>query len=226
MYTLLCKLRKRQPGISLFPASYDSVGEGRALKKILLRLRAASDGEGLGAAGLLVSAAFIIGALAGGIVAAYGGLLPADVVPQLGRVGAADAVWNVFCYPVLALLCGFTLIGFLLEPLLAAVRGFLLAFAATALCRLYGFAGLLLALASGAVELAVVIPCFLLIAARGLSISSAITGAVSGRYKGVRIFDSLFFVRMAGILLLLAAAVFAEIYLTPWLAGLASRLIS
>ncbi len=196
------------------------------MKKILLRLRAASDRGGLGAAGLVVSAAFIIGALAGGIVAAYGGLLPSDVVPQLGRVGTADAVWDVFCYPTLALLCGFTLIGFLLEPLLAAVRGFLLAFAATALVRLYGLAGLLLALATGAVGLVVVVPCFLFIAARGLSMSVAIAGAVAGKYKGARIFGSVFLVRMAGILLLLTAAVLAEVYLTPWLAGLASRLIS
>ena len=146
------------------------------MKKILLRLRAASDRGGLGAAGLVVSAAFIIGALAGGIVAAYGGLLPSDVVPQLGRVGTADAVWDVFCYPTLALLCGFTLIGFLL------------AFAATALVRLYGLAGLLLALATGAVGLVVVVPCFLFIAARGLSMSVAIAGAVAGKYKGARIF--------------------------------------
>lgn len=199
------------------------------MKKILMRLRATSAGDGASHFAMtLICAAFLVGALAGGIAAAYGGAaggVSADIVPKIDRAGFADAFVTMFRYPALAILCGFAVFGVVAEPLLAGVRGFFLAFAATALMRLYGVAGLLLALSASAVQVLAGIPCFLFLASQGFVGSAAVLSSAGGRSKGAKVFTSAYFFRMAAALVFLLLAALAEMYITPWLAGMAAGLV-
>ncbi len=235
MSTLLCKLFEDgflspNGSIKRTPLFIGCLGgRDELLKKLLMRLRAAGDGAAARGA-VPVCVCFVIGALLGGLCAAYGGepeeLASAAMVPQLGRITALDAAVTMFRYPVLALLCGLAVFGVIAEPLLAGARGFFLCFAATALMRLYGGAGLLLAAARGTVECLISIPCFLYLAAGGFVSSASIIASIGGRAKPGTLFSKLYLIRTALILALIGLGTLAELYITPILVSAAAGLIS
>lgn len=102
----------------------------------------------------VLAVSFLLGVLGGCLVAAsLGGesteTLSAYIYSYLGAAregltalpGLLPAVWNTVRWPLLALLLGFSALGCLGLPVLFAMRGFLLAFAAAAFVRMFGAAG-------------------------------------------------------------------------------------
>lgn len=188
------------------------------MKKLFTRLLS-SQGGVTRRAMMIMLASFILGAIVGGIFAAYGGeaeeLASKSLLPEVGRVTAFDAALTMFRYPLIALLCGFAVFGVVAEPLICAARGFFLCFAATALMRLYGAAGLMLAAAVSAVECVVSIPCLVYIAAGGFSTSSLMAACLAGRTKPGAMLTRGYIVRLLLIAAILALGAVAETYLTP-----------
>lgn len=197
------------------------------MKKLFVRLRASQDGSMAGFARTLILAAFVVGALVGALAAAYGG--DADEfarldVPSVGRPTFAEAAVTMFRYPMLAALCGFAVFGVIAEPLVIGVRGVLLAFTFTALGRIYGAAGLVFAAAASAVQILVALPAAMRLASQGFCGSAMLVAALRGRAKAS--YTSVYLLRMALIFAFLILGTLAEIYITPWLAMLAARLIT
>lgn len=198
------------------------------MKKLFARLLALQGGVTRGAMKIML-ASFLIGAVVGGIFAAYGGeaeeLAAKSLLPEAGRLTAFDSALTMFRYPIVALLCGFAVFGVIAEPLICAARGFFLCFAATALMRLYGAAGLGIAAAASAVECVISIPCLIYLAAGGFSTSSLIAACLGGRAKPGAMLTKGYVVRVLLIAAILTLGAVAETYLTPILTSFATSSI-
>ncbi len=112
-----------------------------------------------------------------------------EVVPA----GLGSVLFNTYIYHLLAFLCGFSIIGTIIVPLIAAARGFSLAFSMATLIRLYYSEGITIALSAFGLTAIITVPCFLIIsvfsfeASRRLFVSAFSRGSVStpvytGRY--------------------------------------------
>lgn len=69
-----------------------------------------------------------------------------------------SVVWDIFRWPLMAFLLGFTALGMVGIPLLLLIRGFLLSFAATTFVRLFGLPGLAASLAAFGVTVLLTVP--------------------------------------------------------------------
>lgn len=110
------------------------------------------------AALLLVSGGFLFGAVLGCLMAASvsgdGATVLADYIRSVvqGIQAGTQAspalfltIWNVFRWPLLALLMSFSFLGIAGIPALCMIRGFLLSYCAAAFARMFGAPGVLLA---------------------------------------------------------------------------------
>lgn len=107
---------------------------------------------------LVLAGAFLMGLIAGtlmaGMVSGVGGdalSVYLESFLAMARTGDADTpallplLWELFRWPVAAVLLSLTLAGLVCLPLLFALRGFLLSFAIGSFVRMFGCVGCLLA---------------------------------------------------------------------------------
>lgn len=135
-----------------------------------------------------------------------------------------STVWQVIRWPLLAVLCSFSVVGLIGIPILLVVRGFFLAFAAAVFVRVFGLGGELLSLlllGGGAV---LGVPVLFVLGTQALSCCRALAGRLSQSNAGQeRIYDARF-VRRCGVCaaVLLVAIVWEQVVIPavlPWLAG-------
>gem|GEM_PF-4867483 len=113
-----------------------------------------------------------------------------------------------FCsFPFAAFLCGFTLFGFFVVPLLSAVHGFCSAFTLAVLIRCCS-GRLLYAIGLFAPEALISVPCFLLLAAQAVIASRRLALSFGGQpYGAASIRRSAALVLLAGLPALLVGLV-------------------
>lgn len=144
------------------------------------------------ATSFVISAVFFAcGAIAGTISAGYA----ADSIGQLlgsyfseyvaaienGQIAEPrfwDVFWSVFKPNLVAVFLGFSVFGFLLLPILSAVKGFMLSFAVACMLQILGKDCWLLAFAVYGIEALMSIPCFFILTVRASFVSKRIVRAV------------------------------------------------
>lgn len=160
-------------------------------KQLLDRLR--DPGSERRAALLCLTVCFAVGA-AGGCV--FAGLLGTDTQMRLldyfssyfSSLGSSEAfrpslfaaVWEVVRWPLLAFTLGFTALGVVGLPVMFCLRGFLLSYAVAVLVRLYGFAGLVSALAVFGVSGFLVLPALFILGVDAFRAAGSITVKLLG----------------------------------------------
>ncbi len=118
---------------------------------------------------ILLGACFLAGTLAGFGFSCLGGEsapLREYLLRCLTAAGEGNGfdpsllsvIWEVFRWPLLVSLLGFTALGAVGIPVVLAVRGFLLSYAVTAFARLFGLEGMAAALAAFGVTALVAVP--------------------------------------------------------------------
>ncbi|NLA86338.1 MAG: hypothetical protein GX847_03455, partial [Clostridiales bacterium] len=87
------------------------------------------------------------------------------------EVSLFSAVASNFKYHLLALFLGFSILGVVSIPFLSAVRGFFLSFSVSAVIKLFGSRGILLALSIFGINTLITIPCFFVLSVSAFSAS-------------------------------------------------------
>lgn len=108
-------------------------------------------------------AARVSGAGLEGLVTYIHGFLDAAKDGGLAAPSLASVLWSCVRWPLLALLCGFSVLGLPGLPVLFSVRGFLLAFSIAAFVRVLGGTGCLLAFFLFGISGALSVPVLFLI---------------------------------------------------------------
>ena len=137
------------------------------------RIRPASAWNGLTQLAVL-AICFAIGALGGFLFATIGEpsseLLDYlqryfQLAGQGGQTGPSllSSIWDLLRWPLAAVLLGFSALGIAGIPVLLAVRGFMLSFAAATFTRLFGWSGAAAAMASFGLTVFVAVPVLFLI---------------------------------------------------------------
>ncbi|MCL2030780.1 MAG: hypothetical protein FWG93_04475 [Oscillospiraceae bacterium] len=184
----------------------------------------------------LVSFVFILGVTAGALLAYRVDAGPdsalnaylRDYAGLLRTGGAAAApVWrtflDVFLFPSLVFLSGFTLPGVAAIPLLLLVRGFMLSFSVTALVAVLGTDGLRLALWELGPQCIVGVPCLLILSVCGAHTALKLLMMARGGTLSGKLFPRPLIIRTGICIVLLTACALADAYLMP---GLQNRIIS
>jgi hypothetical protein len=111
------------------------------------------------------------------------GYLAAGVAGEVSTPSIFSLIWDSFRYALIAALFGFTSLGVILMPLLMAVRGFFLAFAAASFVHMCGGGGLLLAMGVFGFSCLLTVPCLFVLAVQGYLAARVLAGmATDGRY--------------------------------------------
>ena len=92
-----------------------------------------------------------------------------------------ETVVIYFRYPLLAVFLGFTSVGVVLVPVVAAAFGFFLSFSVSCFTAAFGGEGVLLALAVSGLRCAVTLPCFFLLAVPSWQASWTLASLSLGR---------------------------------------------
>jgi hypothetical protein len=147
--------------------------------------------------------------------------LTAFVEKAVARPPVWRVLLNTFLYPALCLVFGFAIPGVALIPLTVLTRGFLLAYTVSSCVRVFGsLSGTVLAAAMTALPLILTLPCLLLLAVQGLTLSRQLMARKKTVFWNQRNLRKLGLVGVA-----LAAAAVLEAFLCPVLAGAAVNLI-
>ena len=146
--------------------------------------------------GLLpLAACFLSGSVAGCVWAAgvsgNGTVLASYIQGYLSVVKSGEVVvpallpslWEVFRWPLFVALMGFTAVGAVGVPILFAVRGFLLSFAAASFVKILGGTGCILAVLLLGVSGAFTIPVFFVLGTHGFSVGRMLLLHLAGRGK-------------------------------------------
>lgn len=135
-----------------------------------------------------------------------------------------SAVIDSYKYHLMAALLGFSIIGIFFIPVLTAVRGFFLCFSISAIVRLLGAKGILLALSIFGLNTILTIPCFFILSVYAFSASLYIFRLLfTKNAKGaVSPFNGKFFLHCGICLIILMISALIETYLTPQLIGFAA----
>lgn len=141
---------------------------------------------------ILLALFFLVGAFFGCLTAAQvggggddslaayiKGYLAAGAAGEVSAPSLFSLIWDSYRYALLAALFGFTALGVILMPLLMAVRGFFLAFAAASFVRMFGGSGLLLAMGVFGVSCMLTVPCLFVLAVQGYLAARVLAGMVS-----------------------------------------------
>lgn len=183
---------------------------------------------------ILMSAFFLCGAVAGCIAAASindvsGSTLTSYVNGYLSFVGngapkgsiAGYAFYNAYKYHAAVFLCGFSALGVLFIPLIAAARGFFLSFAVTSFVRLYGYNGLLFSAGVFGVQCLVSLPFLLSVSAQAFLASAVLMGVSAGvgKARGRPVFANGYFLRFGVCALALLLCALFETFVSPLIAA-------
>ena len=86
-----------------------------------------------------------------------------------GDISTFSVIVSTYGYHLLVFFFGFSLLGTVLIPITAVIRGFLLAFSVSILVRLYSGEGITLALSTFGATALIAIPCFLVMSVMAFS---------------------------------------------------------
>ena len=124
-----------------------------------------------------------------------------------------SAVLTYVRYPLLAAFLGFTSLGIVLLPVVAAVAGFCFSFSVCCFAAAFGGEGVRLALAVLGLRCGVTLPCFFLLAVPAWSACAALTSFSAG--KGRRVYDRRWLLRLVLVMLVLLAGTWVELWFLP-----------
>lgn len=184
----------------------------------------------------LVCAAFF---LCGGIVGAFSsasitdtdyafdflfGYLKLAEDDLVSNPGFLSVMINTLKFPLIALFLGFSVFGVIGLPILSAVRGFLLAFSASLICRLFGTGGIWLAFALYGLSALMTVPCFFVLSSQCFSSSGYLLQAVLHPSQRTTIspFNRTFLKRCVICFIILLAVALLETLFSPGLIKLAA----
>lgn len=184
---------------------------------------------------VVLAALFLAGGLAGHVCAASWGT---EAQRALGEYldgycrlydagGAAVSLFHCgalyFGYALAVFILGFSGLGAVLIPALSGVFGFCSMYAVSCFVRLYGRAGIWLALGALLVRLVFTLPCFLVLAGAAwpLSIELFLLSFGGGKRSAPVLYGSRYFLLFLLCAVVLAAGVCCERLLTPFLFHLA-----
>ena len=188
----------------------------------------------------VLAAMLLIGIVAGCVTASYvsgdsGQTLSEYVNQYVSLLGAGEGggnlfpgtLFNLYKYPLLSFLFGFTAFGILLIPATVCVRGFFLSFSVGSMIRLFGYKGMLLALAVYGTQALITIPCLLIISAQAMRASRGFLQIMaSGKRASVgSVFPKGYFVMFGVCMIVIFLCVLLEIFVTPKLVCLAAASI-
>ena len=134
-----------------------------------------------------------------------------------------ETVVIYFRYPLLAVFLGFTSVGVVLVPVVAAVFGFFLSFSVSCFTAAFGGEGVLLALAVSGLRCAVTLPCFFLLAVPSWQASWTLASLSLGRGQRSApvVYGRVWWLRAGLAAAVLLAGVCADHALSPVLLRLA-----
>ncbi|SMC84406.1 stage II sporulation protein M [Papillibacter cinnamivorans] len=191
--------------------------------------------DGMATGLLILSVLFAAGAVAGHMIPFYigdagdeelkryiAGYLALSRQDTLSVPDVFTVFLNFYRYPLIAFFFGFTSLGVVGIPVLAAVRGFFLSFAVSCFAKVFGSEGIALAAVAFGVQCLVTLPCFFLIAAQAFSSSARIASVTAGRKRRGRgeLYGNGYFLRCAICAGILLGGALAEIFITPWVLSL------
>ncbi|MDR3209219.1 MAG: stage II sporulation protein M [Oscillospiraceae bacterium] len=179
---------------------------------------------------VLFSVLFAAGCVAG--TAAAGAIVPTELLREhlLTRETAAFLP-NFFAaarYPLAALFFAFSVLGVICIPALGAVRGFFLCFSISSIVRVFGAAGIPLALTLVLPGALFAVPCLFVLSSQAFTASAQLLKSVlSGAVKLAPPYGSGFLPRVAVCAAILAASALAEtLWIPSLIAHFAARLAS
>ena len=134
-----------------------------------------------------------------------------------------ETVVIYFRYPLLAVFLGFTSVGVVLVPVVAAAFGFFLSFSVSCFTAAFGGEGVLLALAVSGLRCAVTLPCFFLLAVPSWQASWTLASLSLGRGQRTApvVYGRVWWLRAGLAAAVLLAGVCADHALSPVLLRLA-----
>lgn len=132
-----------------------------------------------------------------------------------------STAWELCRWPLLILLLNFTALGVLGIPLSFLVRGFLLSYAVSVFVRLFGVAGFLAALVLFGISGVFAIPSLFILGVDALCNAGALAG---GSRQALSLREGQF-VRICGCCGLLIVGTFVQLWLSPALLRVVSRLL-
>lgn len=183
----------------------------------------------------ILSAILLCGVVAGCITASYiggdSGKTLSDYmtryVTSIGSEAGAISLlpgtaWNIYKYPIFAFVFGFTVLGIVLIPATVALRGFFLAFSIGTMIRLFGYQGMVLALAIFGIQTLIGIPCLLVISAQGFAAARSFARMMSGGKRVVigSVFPKGYFLIFGVCMAALFAVTLLEVFVTPKIVAL------
>jgi len=174
-----------------------------------------------------------VGCLYAGFAAADGAFALRDFLTDYLALTGADRLslslwpllWGEFRWLLAVVLLGFTALGGVGVPALFFVRGFLFSFSVGCFCRVFGWAGLLPALALFGIPALMWAPAFFLAGIQSLCGARCLKGRGKGDSSGRPELVSTFWIRFLLCFLLVMASVGAEYLLVPALLRAAARII-
>ena len=181
--------------------------------------------------GLLVCVIFF---LSGGIVGTFSArsldeagtlALQLSMAGYIGQItegmtiapGFWSTLWVTGRDHLLVLFLGFSLLGALCLPLVAAVKGFYLSFSIAVFIRAFGTGGWPVAFALFGLGALITIPCFFILASQAFATSSNLgkTALGAGKLQAGTLYDRRYTTRIGFSALGILGAVLLELYLTP-----------
>ncbi len=186
---------------------------------------------GLFTCGALFLCGCIIGTLSAGFVSDgtalneyISGYLSFFLSDASTEISLFSAVANNFKYHLLALFLGFSILGVVSIPVLSAVRGFFLSFSVSAIIRLLGSRGILLALSIFGINTLITIPCFFVLSVSAFSASLYVLRLVFSKNlkNAPSPFNKRFFTNCGICLIVQMMSALIDTYLSPRLISYAA----
>lgn len=152
------------------------------------------------------------------LASAQAGTLTAPAVSEL--------LWRALRWPLAVFLLGFTALGLLGVPALAALRGFLLAFSIASFGQAYGRGGLAISFFLLGVPGAISVPVFFLLSAQSFTAALELAGRAAGQGRRELPYHRDYFFRCGLCAAAVCVSILFEQYLSPVLvAGCAGTLL-
>ncbi len=136
--------------------------------------------------------------------------------------GLSGSLAKAFLFHTIAVLLGFSAIGFIFLPLLSFVRGFFITFAAAAIIAAFGKSGIAVAFALLGLPSLIALPCFFILSLQAFAASYSLAARLFRRSTASSIYRKDYFVSCAVCSAVLIFSALIEAYLSPLLASLAA----
>ncbi len=133
--------------------------------------------------------------------------------------GFLDSLAKAFLFHIIAVLLGFSAIGFIFLPLLSFLRGFAVSFAAASVMTALGSEGFTVALALLGLPSLITLPCFFIVTLQAFEASYSLAGRILRRSAASSIYRKEYFNRCAVCSAALIIAALIDAYISPLLAS-------